>query len=412
MAVVTVLGAHGAVMLTYSASENAVLAARLAAAISAGVANSSIAPADSQDGPPPALTAGATGEFIASTNGVTFLPTGYNDIVMPDTASQAVIFGSAGPNEQVLAGSGNLTFNATGGNGAVVTGDGNNQINIAASDTGAWLIKTGGGGDTIRALGSGNDSIDAGAGHNYIQLGGGRSQITSEGQDTILASVGSETIAALGAGGTHATDLIYGNASMLFLIADGGATVIGGSGSDTVIGGTGPDLLYGGSAGNNYLQAGNGPATLFAGGNNDQLYAGGSAPQELHAAAKNETLFGGFASGQDTFYAGSGADQITGGTGQNTFVLGTGTATITALSSGSFDAVFEAINGQAGGADTVQGLTAANQLTITLSGYGPDEAANAIAGQTSDGSSVTIALSDGTKLTFDNITHLTASNFS
>ena len=51
MAVVTVLGAHGAVMLTYSASENAVLAARLAAAISAGVANSSIAPADSQDGP-------------------------------------------------------------------------------------------------------------------------------------------------------------------------------------------------------------------------------------------------------------------------------------------------------------------------------------------------------------------------
>jgi hypothetical protein len=151
---------------------------------------------------------------------------------------------------------------------------------------------------------------------------------------------------------------------------------------------------------------------LFAGGNNDQLYAGGGAPQLLHAASGNETLFGGFASGKDTFYAGSGSDQITGSTGQSTFVLGTGSATITASPSSSFKAMFDAINGQGGGTDLVTGLTNASQLDIQLTGYGPNEAANALAGQTTNGSSVTITLSDSTKITFTDITHLTSSNFS
>ena len=93
------------------------------------------------------------------------------------------------------------------------------------------------------------------------------------GNDTFFAGSGSETIGAMGIGSAHATDVVYGNSSMLLLFADGGATVFGGSGSDTVFGGTGPDLLEGGSAGNNFLQAGSGPATLFAGGSNDQLYA-------------------------------------------------------------------------------------------------------------------------------------------
>jgi len=335
------------------------------------------------------------------------LPKGYDFVV--DSAKNANIFGNGDANEQILVGKGNLQFFAATGSGSIIGGGGKDLIATAPTDSGSWLITLGNGDDSIRAFGSGNDTISTGKGNSVLQLGSGSDFITTTGSDTVLAGSGSETINAIGD-----NDVVYGNSSSLFFVAGGAATVFGGTGSDTVFGAAAPgaDLFEGGTAGNNFLQAGNGPATLFAGGNNDQLYAGGSAPQELHAAAKNETLFGGFASGQDTFYAGSGADQITGGTGQNTFVLGTGTATITALSSGSFDAVFEAINGQAGGADTVQGLTAANQLTITLSGYGPDEAANAIAGQTSDGSSVTIALSDGTKLTFDNITHLTASNFS
>jgi Ca2+-binding RTX toxin-like protein len=413
MAVITVLGAHNTtVSLTYASGENAVLAAQIAGMISAGVQDHSIIPADSKDGHPPALSAGQIGEFVASTNSVTFLPTGYDNVVVPDTATTAVIFGSGDNNQSVLAGRANLNFNAAGGSGTVATGDGNNQIIVPATDPGNWLIQTGAGNDTIRALGGGSDSISAGSGHNYIQLGSGSAQITTGGADTILAGSGSETIAALGAGAVPATDVVYGGSSMLFLVADGGATVFGGTGSDTVIGGTGSDLLYGGTAGNNFLQAGSGPATLFAGGNGDQLYAGGSAPQALHASSGNETLFGGFASGQDTFYGGSGNDLITGSAGQSTFVLGTGNATINAIPNISDQNVFDVIKGQAGGMDTVTGLTNASQLLVSLSGgFTPGDITHALNNQTTNGSSVTITLSDSTTITFDNITHLTSSNF-
>ena len=73
--------------------------------------------------------------------------------------------------------------------------------------------------------------------------------------------------------------------------------------------------------------------------------------------------------------------------------------------------LFEFIAGQAGGSDLVEGLSSASQVLITLNGYGSTEEANALAGQTTNGSSVTVTLSDNTKITFDNITHLTGSNF-
>ncbi|HVC59310.1 MAG TPA: calcium-binding protein [Acetobacteraceae bacterium] len=411
MASVTVFGAHGStVSLSYDSAQNALLAQQIAGAFSAAVSGGTVQPADSKYGPPPPLAPGATGEFVASTNSVTFLPHGYTDVV--NAAAAAVVFGSGGANQQILSGSGNLSFVTTEGNGTVVAGGGNNQIVVAAGDSGGWQIDTGNGNDMIRALGAGNDTIAAGGGNNYLQLGAGKDQIITQGADTILGGTGAETVVASATGGQHATDLIYGNASMLFLVAANGATVLGGSGSDTVYGGTGPDLLYGGTAGSNFLQAGSGAATLFGGGNNDQLYAGGSAAQALHAATGNESLFGGGASGQDTFYTGSGADQVTGSGGQSTFVFGTGAATVTALPSSSFQAVFEAIKGQAGGTDLVQGLTNASQLQVVLSGYGPNEAASALAGQTTNGSSVTITLSDNTQITFANIAHLTTSNFS
>lgn len=411
MASVTVLGAHGStVTLSYDVAQNVLLAKQIAAAISAGVAGGTIKPADSSDGPPPPLPPGTPGEFVANTNSITFLPPGYNDVV--NAAADAVIYGAGGANQQVLSGAGNLTYVSSAGNGSVVAGGGNDQIVIGASDSGPWLINTGNGNDTIRALGAGDDSIDAGGGSNFIQLGAGMDQVISQGSDTIMAGSGDETVVASATGSHAATDVVYGNSSMLFLVADAGATVFGGSGSDTLIGGTGPDVFYGGTSGNNFLQAGTGSATLFGGGNGDQLYAGGSAAQALHAGSGNETLFGGGAAGQDTFYAGSGADQITGSTGKSTFVLGTGTATITAVPSGSLKDVFDAINGQAGGKDLVQGLSSASQLRIDLTGYGPNEAADAVAGQTTNGSSVTITLSDNTQITFANITHLTSSNFS
>lgn len=407
--IVTVPGTNGTtISLSYDSNTNAALAQRIAASIRQGVDNGTETQADNKDGPPPPVPTGKTGEYIQSLQAVTTLPPGYKDVV--NDAKPGAIYGSGDPDEGVLSGAkDSLNFYATGGSGTVAAGGGNNYVNIPTTDAGAWLIATGNGNDTIYALGSGNDTISPGGGSNQIYLGAGNTFIDSSGTDKILASTGSETVTATDA---KASDLIYGMSSNVYLsfVGGGGATLVGGSGSDTVFGGAGPALVFGGSKGNNYLQAGSGPATLFGGGNNDQLFAAGSSAQELHAASGNATLFGAFSSGSDTFYGGSGTDQIFGNGVDNTFVAGsTGTATVSAIASANN--LFQFINGAAGGTELVDNLTNASQVHIDLEGYGKNEVKNALAGQTTNGSSVTVTLSDNTKVTFENITHLTDKNF-
>src|SRR5271165_2645739 len=400
---VTVPGTNGStISLLYDSNTNAALAQSIANAITNGVNDKTIFQADSKFGPPPPVPGGLTGQFIQSAPAVTGLPSGYTYVV--NNTATGVILGSGGPNEGVLSGAqDNLTFFATGGSGTVAAGGGNNFISIPTTDAGNWLIAAGNGNDTIQAFGPGNDIISPGGGNNLVQLGGGSYLIDSAGADTIIASTGSETV---GTSDPGATDLIYGNASNLFFLNVGaGLTVFGGSGSDTVAqGGTGSDLLFGGSAGHNYLQAGSGPATLFGGGNNDQLFAAGSGAQELHAAGGNATLFGAFSSGNDTFYGGSGTDQVFGNGTDNTFVAGAGAATVSAIASANN--LFQFINGAAGGTELVENLTNASQVHIDLDGYGKNEVKSAVAGQTTNGSSVTITLSDHTQVTFENITKL------
>lgn len=405
MPTVTVPGAnHSTVSLTYDSDANALLALHVASVIQAGIAAGTISAADNKSGPPPALSPGVTGELVLSKSGTTLMPKGYDYVVDPSTS--AVVYGNGDANEQVLVGSGKLSFYATGGSGAVIAGGGADMISIAPTDAGGWLIATGNGDDTIRALGGGGDTISVGKGKDLIQLGSGGTYLTTMGSDTVLAGSGSETIDASGSRGHQ---VILGNASSLFFIAGGAATVIGQSGSDTVYGGSGKDLLEGGTGGNNLLQAGDGRATLVGGGNGDQLYAAGDKAQALHAASGNETLSGAFASGRDTFYGGSGSDQITGGFGKNTFVAGAGAATVTAIP-GSTN-LFEFMKAVGGGSELVMGLTDASQVHIDLVGYPSDEVRYALAHQTTKDGSVTITLTDHTTVTFQNIASLSAGNF-
>jgi len=390
--------------LSYDRDANALLALHVAGAITAGLADHTIVAFDDKSGSPPSLPPGVTGEYVQSQSGTTFLPKGYDYVV--DAAKTAEIFGNGDANEQVLVGSGKLTFFATGGSGAVIAGGGNDMISIAPADIGDWLIATGNGDDTIRALGGGADTISLGSGNNLLQLGGGSAYVTMLGADTVLAGGGSETIDASSSTGK---EVIYGATSSLFFVAGGPATVFGGGGSDTVYGGTGRDLLEGGSKGNNFLQAGDGRATLFGGGSGDQLYAAGDKAQALHAAGGNETLSGAFASGRDTFYGGSGSDQIFGGFGKDTFVAGTGHATVTA-SPGATN-LFDFMKTAGGGTEFVSGLTDVSQVHITLSGYSSTEVNYALAHQTVTDGSVTVTLSDKTQVTFQNIGKLSASNF-
>jgi Ca2+-binding RTX toxin-like protein len=376
---VTVPGVSGATTtLVYDSAANAATAAQFSAMIAAAIKGGTEVAGGSGFGPPPPLR-GQAGLFVQNLSGVTTLPHGYADV--SDPAANAVIFGSGDPNEHILAGAGNLTFYATGGSGAVVTGAGNNLISIPVTDAGNWLIETGGGNDTIIARGTGVDTIGAGGGANAISLGGGQYNVASTGQDTITAGSGAATIDASGSS------------------VGGSQLVFGGSGS----------LVFVGGAGAATVTAGTGSATLFGGSGSDVFSAQGSAGQLLSAGAGNATLNGAGATGADTFAGGSGQDLITGSQGADTYVGGAGQATVNAIGSAN---LFRFVDGHSGGSMQVNDLTDASQVLISLSGYGPNEAANAVAGQTSTANSVSVTLSDNTTITFENITHLSSGNFS
>ena len=147
---------------------------------------------------------------------------------------------------------------------------------------------------------------------------------------------------------------------------------------------------------------------MIGGGNNDQLFAYGSVDQSLIAASGNETLSAALSTGGDTLKAGSGHDLLIGGAGADTFVGGSGHSTVTAGSGGQ---VFEFINHEAGGTELVQGIFDPASIQIDLQGYGHDAINRALAGQTVTNGSVTISLTDGTKVTFDDVTSLNRSNF-
>jgi Ca2+-binding RTX toxin-like protein len=400
MTTVTVAGAHGqTVALDYDSNSSAILARKLAAAITAGVETGAILPAVDTDGPPPPLPPNKIGEFVTEIGGMTSLPSGYKAVV--NIAPNEVIFGSGDADESVLSSIGKFSFFATGGSGTVAAGGGTNRIVIPSTVTGAWSINTGNGDDTVLA-GAGNDTINAGRGHNAIALGAGNNVVVSTGDDTVTASNGDDTITALG---RHKT-LVFGNSShLVFVASDDAATVFGGSGSDTFFGSQGPDLVYGGTAGNNLLFAGTGTATLFAGGDGDQLFAAGNKAQALYAAGGNETLSGANASGADTYYGSSGQLLVVGGDGKDTFVAGAGSATI----DGSID-MFVFTNGQAGGTALIQAFRSGQDL-IDLQGYGDREVAKALRSQQVAGNQDTITLSDNTRITFAGISSLNADDF-
>ena len=168
-------------------------------------------------------------------------------------------------------------------------------------------------------------------------------------------------------------------------------------------------MIDGGSGGKNFLFAGDGAATLIGGGNQDQLFAYGSSGQLLIAGVGNETLSAAFSSGNDTLRAASGHDLLLGGAGSDTFVGGSGHATVTAGYGGQ---VFQFINQSAGGTELVQGIFDPTSIKIGLDGYGSSEVSQALSNQKVVNGSLTVGLSDGTKITFQDVTSLlNKSNF-
>lgn len=427
---VTIHGSNDeSIVLGFDPTSNFALAQQLAAFLSTEIADYKLVTVFDQGGSFPVLPWGVSGAYVQTTSTLAVLPTGYTTDLITKSGS-AVVFGSGAANQVIMSGSStDLTFTAAGGSGTVVAGGGTTRLMISdpagqnrhagdsddrfqspsAVNPATWTLFTGGGNDFISVQGDVNATVGAGGGHNTILLGNGRDLIVSAGSDTILGGSGSVTIDATAAKG----DLVQAGASDLYFIGGaGGATILGGTGSDTYFGSTsshvGKQFIEGGSGGNNFLFAGDGAATLIGGGDGDQLFAFGSSAQWLKAGVGNATLSAAASSGADTLTAGSGKDLLIGGLGADTFVGGAGHTTV----QGGFGSdVYAFMKGHAGGSELVTGIFDPSGIKIALVGYGAHEADRALANATVKHGSITIGLSDGTKVTFQDVTSLSKSNF-
>ena len=413
---VTIGGSTGKpVILQFDSTSNYTLAAQIAARINAGLGDGSVVltynPSDTAE----TIPGGKTGAFV-QTGPMPARLTASFPIDLVNTGGSAVVLGSDAPNQVVLSDQfTNLTFVANAGSGTVVAGGGNNRLAVSGDSTSGWSLFTGDGNDLISALGELSATIGAGGGLNAIALGGGHDLVVSSGSDLIAAGSGAVTVDATAA----QNDFVQGQSShLLFLGGAGNTTIVGGTGSDTYYGAagstfaqmqgwSGQQLIEGGSAGNNLLMAGDGAATLVGGGDNDQLYAYGFTGQLLKASGGNETLSAALSFGNDTLVAGPGHDLIVTSPGQDTVIGGSGQATVKA----SPGTTFEFVNHQAGGTELVTGMFDPSSIHIDLDGYGHDEIRRALDSQTVQNGSVTISLTDGTKVTFEDVTSLNRSNF-
>jgi Ca2+-binding RTX toxin-like protein len=125
------------------------------------------------------------------------------------------------------------------------------------------------------------------------------------------------------------------------------------------------------------------------------------------AGAGAETINASQATGKNVFFAGSGSDCIVGGSGDDLFVLGTGNATLTG---GAGRNAYVAVAGAAPRAIVITDFDTTRNA-VGLFGYGSTATAAALASVTLVAGSTNIALSDGTRITFQGVTALNNFNF-
>jgi hypothetical protein len=307
-----------------------------------------------------------------------------------------------------------------------------------SGDGASAVLPGNGGADTVIAL-SGDATVTTSDFGAFVFLGDGQDSVTSNAADTVVGGAGSATVSpgtnsdlifSLGGplqfiGGAGASTVVAGAvAATIFGGASGGSLVftdgatqyIGGGGVDTVVGlagslfvqgGAGGGLYFGGTAGGNVITAGSGNVTAFGGGVGDVLTATGSACDLFAGGVGAETLTGANSSGANTFFAGFGPETLAGGSGNTALVAGAGADV---LAGGAGLTLFLFVDGRTGGfSDTISGFDPTHDF-VKLAGYSVPETTVVQNATTTDGSA-TIALSDGTQITFAGIPQLNPSSF-
>ena len=291
------------------------------------------------------------------------------------------------------------------------------SVTLVGLQTGGSELTGGDGPTTI--IGYGLDTINGGLGATTISTGAGGSLVTlsslaaattpdtivSGGGDTIWAGSGTVTIIDTASKG----DRIFDQSATLTFINGSGASVFNaGSGRVSVQAGAGGGVYYAGSAEGSQLTAGTGKVVFYGGASGDVLTAAGAAKDTLIAGAGSESLVGGTATGTLEMQGGRGNDIMTAGAGHTDFTVGIGNDAIT---DGGLADVITIVRGHAGGMDMINDFRVGTDR-LDLVGYSASSITKALATQISNGHGGSmLLLSDGTRVDFSGLAHLTSSIF-
>ena len=337
------------------------------------------------------------------------------------TLSPNASFTASNPNTTVQGGGGTTNVTLQGA-GSVFLGDaGNDMVTITGSNT----TVVGASGNTTVNAGTGSVQVFTGTGPTLINAGnsaitvyGGTAALTvnataSGGSLMVFANTGplffsgggSASTVVGGMGSGAGTDTVFANGGGLYFGGSGSLLFIGGAGVSTVVGGSGDNTLFGGSSGRDVIVAGYGPSTLV-GADGNSLVGLGANQDVLVAGSGNESLVGSGGGGGDIMFANRGDIAMFAGTGNDTFVASSGTAQMVG---GPGNDLFAFVSGATGGSDTIWNFTH-GQDQVALFGYGTGTVSTLLASAVVSGGGTTITLPDNTRITFGNLTHLTASD--
>ncbi len=404
------------------------VAQQIQKALAAGGGTLSVTASTGGTPPTPTTVSGTVQDLVVTGVLTSSVPAGYN-VVTNDMAGANTI--KAGPGTAIISSTGGglfvltgpATLAASGGNNVIsqsgagaiqlAVDAGNNTISAGgtsgtvAGGVGTDLIAATGSGETILSQG-GTDTITSSGSNNLIvgtSTGPGSMVVTESGSnDTILGGGNPMTVTA-----TTATRVYAGAGSLTFVGGSGTATVLGGTGSESLTAGSGGIVFADNTATSATVNSGTGSVTIFgASGAADYLTGTTGSPDFLIAGGGNETLSGAGNSGSQFLAMGSASvsASLIAGSGSDTLVAGAGPGSAT-MTGGSGSDTFVFFKQAAGGAkDVINNFTASD--SVFIEGYGAGSAAALLQAATVGAGGVTLTLSDGTTVTFSNLTSTSA----
>jgi hypothetical protein len=295
--------------------------------------------------------------------------------------------------ETILGGTGQIDYQNSGAADTFVAGSGASTINTGAgggvysATTAPTLIEVGSGAATISAAGTGVCDSIFGGGNSLYFLNSSQAVYVNQSTDgtpTVVGGVGAATV--------------YGGTSNGLYFMDDQSIFVGGSGQSTV---RGSGELFGGS-GNNEIIASTGNTTLVGGSSSSLMF--GQAGNVMVGGSGSDTMIAG--GGSEQFFTGSGSLDAWLGNGTTTAVLQSGTGSLNCQGGST---TFIAINGQGGGNYTINSFVEGSDQVVA-SGFTAGQVSAAISSQMSGGGNSTLALGDGTRITFVGLSNVTSSD--